>query len=218
MIAAHPDDELLGLGGTIALHTRARHRVTSVIVCAGDLKHDETGGEAVRRQAQEAAHVLGVDDLRLLPFPDQGLDRYSLVEIISPIEEIVHEVEPNVVYIQYGYDINRDHQLLFQAALVATRPLERSIEAVYSFDTVSSTEWAYPRNFNPDTWVDISETLSLKLEAMARYKTELREWPHPRSIRSLQAKAESAGSQVCSEAAESFMTIRRVLRDGQTLI
>lgn len=216
VIAAHPDDELLGVGGTIALHTRAGDRVTSVVVCAGDLKHDQDGELGVWRQTREAADKLGVQDVRLLDFPDQALDRFSLTEVITPLEAIVEQIRPSVVYLQYGYDINRDHQLLFQAALVATRPMETCIEAVYAFDTVSSTEWAYPRTFNPDTWVDISETLDQKLEAMACYETELRDWPHPRSLHSLRVKAESVGSQMICPAAETFMTIRRVVRNGKT--
>lgn len=216
VIAAHPDDELLGVGGTIALHSTAGDRVTCVVVAAGDLKHDSDGEKGVHAQAQRAASVLGVLELKLLGFPDQGLDKFSLVDIVSPLEEVVERIRPDVVYLQYGYDINRDHQILFQAALVATRPMEKFIQAIYAFDTVSSTEWAYPRTFVPDTWVDISTTLERKIEAMACYETELRDWPHPRSLQSLRVKAQSAGSQVVSEAAECFMTIRRVIRNDQT--
>lgn len=218
VIAAHPDDELLGVGGTIALHSAAGDRVNCVVAAAGALKHDSNGNRGVREQAQRAASVLGIHELKILDFPDQGLDQFSLVEIISPLEEIVNGIRPDVVYLQYGYDINRDHQILFQAALVATRPLEKYIQAVFAFDTVSSTEWAYPRSFVPDTWVDISATLEQKIEAMACYETELRDWPHPRSLHSLRVKAESTGSQVVSQAAECFMTIRRVLRNGKTPI
>lgn len=216
VIAAHPDDELLGVGGTLALHTAAGDRVTCVVAAAGALKHDSDGEKGVRAQAQRAADVLGVHKLLLLDFPDQGLDTFSLVDIISPLEEIVETVRPDVVYLQYGYDVNRDHQILFQAALVATRPMEQFIQAIYAFDTASSTEWAYPRSFVPDTWVDISTSLDRKIEAMACYEIELRDWPHPRSLHSLRVKAESAGSQVVSGAAECFMTIRRVLRNDQT--
>lgn len=215
VIAAHPDDELLGVGGTIALHSAAGDRVTCVLAATGNLKH-ETDGEAIRAHAHNAASVLGVHELKLLNFPDQGLDRLSLVDIISPLEQIVELVRPHVVYLQYGYDINRDHQVLFQAALVAARPIEQFIEAIYAFDTVSSTEWAYPRSFVPDTWVDISSTLERKIEAMECYETELRNWPHPRSLHSLRVKAETVGSQVVSEAAECFMTVRRVLRNDKT--
>lgn len=216
VIAAHPDDELLGVGGTIALHAANGDEVTCVVVAAANLKHNIYGAKDVHSQARLAAATIGVHELKLLDFPDQGLDSFSLVDIISPLESIVAEVQPHVVYLQYGYDINRDHQILFQAALVATRPIEKHIEGIFAFDTVSSTEWAYPRTFIPDTWVDISTTLQKKLEAMACYEIELRDWPHPRSLRSLRAKAESAGSQVVAEAAECFMTIRRILRDGKT--
>lgn len=216
VIAAHPDDELLGVGGTIALHSQNGDHVCAVVACASSLIHERDVDANVANEAHKAATVLGIADLRLLDFPDQGLDRLSLVDVISPLEEIVQEVRPNVVYVQYGYDINRDHQILFQAALVATRPMNLGLQAIYAFDTLSSTEWAYPRTFVPDTWVDISSVLDKKLEAMACYETELRDWPHPRSLQSLRAKAESSGSQVCSPAAETFMTVRRVMRNDQT--
>lgn len=216
VFAAHPDDELLGLGGTIALHVDMGDAVTSVVVSAGDLIHERNIAASTKKEALEASRVLGVTDLRLLDFPDQGLDRFSLVEIIGPLEDIVSEVRPEVVYLQYGYDINRDHQILFQAALVATRPMEKFIEGIYAFDTASSTEWAFPRTFVPDTWVDISTTLQRKLDAMACYGSELREWPHPRSLHALKARAEAVGSQVCVTAAEHFMTVRKVLKNGKT--
>lgn len=216
VIAAHPDDELLGVGGTLALHAERGDRVCALVACAGALIHERAGDQNVAGQARAAAEVLGIADLRLLDFPDQGLDRLSLVDVITPIEQVVDEVLPDVVYVQYGYDINRDHQLLFQATLVATRPMLEQLEGIYAFDTVSSTEWAYPRSFVPDTWVDISSVLERKLKAMACYRTELRDWPHPRSLHSLRAKAESTGSQVCAPAAEAFMTVRRVIRNGKT--
>ena len=123
-------------------------------------------------------------------------------------------MRPHLVYCQYGGDVNRDHELLFKALLVATRPTEEAIEGIYSFDTASSTEWAYPRSFVPDMWVDISETLDTKLKAMACYRTETRAYPHPRSLQGLDYRARAWGNQSCLEAAEVFMTIRRVVRHG----
>ena len=125
-------------------------------------------------------------------------------------------MQPQVVYGQFGGDVNRDHQLVFQALLVATRPTESFIETVYAFDTASSTEWAYPRTFVPDTWIDIGDTLDTKIRAMACYESELREYPHPRSLEALKYRARAWGAQVCLEAAEVFMTVRRVSRSGQT--
>jgi LmbE family N-acetylglucosaminyl deacetylase len=212
VVAAHPDDELLGCGGTVALHARRGDRVTSVIVCEGESLRYGPDGVGQRGHIDCAARRLGVDDVRPLGMPDQRLDTFPLTAVISRLEAVVREVRPRVVYCQHGGDANRDHQLVFQAALVATRPPDGFVEAIYAFDTASSTEWAYPRTFVPDTWVDIGSTLETKLEAMACYESELRDHPHPRSLLALRHRAQAWGEQVCLEAAEVFMTVRRVVR------
>ncbi|HEY2804759.1 MAG TPA: PIG-L deacetylase family protein [Gemmatimonadales bacterium] len=215
VIAAHPDDELLGCGGTVALHARAGDKVTSVIVCEGESLRYGPDGVGQSDHIRRAAATLGVDDVRTLGFPDQRLDTMTLCDIITPLEAVVRDVEPDMVYCQFGGDINRDHQLLFKAALVATRPTAASINTVYAFDTASSTEWAYPRSFTADTWVDISSTLETKLAAMSCYESEVREYPHPRSICALRHRAKAWGNQQLLDAAEVFMTVRRTHRDGQ---
>ena len=216
IISAHPDDEVLGCGGTAALHARNGDDVTAVIACEGESLRYGAGGVSQSEHTRLAAKTLGMNETRVIGFPDQRLDTITLTELIAPIERIVNEVQPNIVYCQHGGDINRDHQLLFQAMLVATRPLEKHIQAILAFDTASSTEWAFPRTFVPDTWVDISATLELKLAAMAHYESEVRPYPHPRSLEALRNKAHAWGNQCCLDAAEVFMTIRRVFRDGQT--
>ena len=215
IIAAHPDDELLGVGGTAALHAESGARVTSVIVCEGESLRYGDRVVKMEEHSQAAAAALGVEDVRFLRFPDQKLDTFTLTEIITPIEQVVREVRPRVVYAQNGGDINRDHELLFKAILVATRPTEECISTVYAFDTASSTEWAYPRSFVPDTWVDISSTLDKKIAAMECYESELRDYPHPRSPTALRMKAHAWGNQCCLDAAEVFVTVRRIHRDGQ---
>jgi N-acetylglucosamine malate deacetylase 1 len=215
-IAAHPDDEVLGCGGTLALHVDNGDSVTAVIVCEWESPRYGEGGVSQESHIRCAAEKLGVSDVRLLRFPDQRLDTMTLIDIISPLEKIVAEVKPRTVYCQYGGDVNRDHELLFKAAMVATRPTEDFIGAVYAFDTASSTEWAYPRSFVPDTWTDISSTLERKLEAMACYVGEVRAFPHPRSLDALRHKAASLGSQCCLAAAEVFMTVRKIARNGKT--
>src|SRR5690606_3346666 len=112
VIAAHPDDELLGCGGTVALHTDRGDEVTSVVVCEGESLRYAGRQVGQARHMEEAAAVLGVEDVRSLGFPDQKLDTFTLTEIITPLEQIVREVRPQVVYCQYGGDINRDHELL----------------------------------------------------------------------------------------------------------
>jgi len=216
VIAAHPDDELLGCGGTIALHVCAGDAVTTVIACEGESLRYGPQGVGQRDHTRRAATLLGVTDVRELGFRDQRLDTHSLTEIITPLELVVREIRPQIVYCQFGGDINRDHEILFKALLVATRPVEDSIEAVYAFDTASSTEWAYPRSFVPDTWVDISSTLEQKLAAMACYESEVRPYPHPRSLDALRHRAHAWGNQHCVDAAEVFMTVRRTVRRGHT--
>ena len=216
VIAAHPDDELLGCGGTVALHTDRGDTVTSVIACEGESHRYGPEGVGQENHIRLAAGDLGVEDVRLLRFPDQRLDTLALTELITPLEAVVAEVRPHVVYCQFGGDVNLDHQVLFRATQVVTRPTVGSIEAVYAFDTASSTEWAYPRSFVPDTWVDIAATLSRKLQAMARYESEIRDYPHPRSLQALENRAAAWGNASCLSAAEVFMTIRRVVRDGGT--
>lgn len=215
VIAAHPDDEVLGCGGTIALHARAGASVSTVIVCEGESLRYGREGVGQRSDIERVAQSLGIQDSRLLGFSDQRLDTVPITEVIAPLEDAVRKFQPNLVYCQYGGDVNRDHELLFKALLVATRPTEQCIRAIYAFDTASSTEWAFPRTFVPDTWVDISSTLEAKLEAMACYRSELREYPHPRSLDALRYKAKAWGNQVCLDAAEVFMTVRSVFRNGQ---
>lgn len=217
VIAAHPDDEVLGCGGVLARHAAASERVTIVIACEGRPDRRGPHGSYDNGQIHQAATALGVSDVEHLRFPDQTLDAVLMTALIDPLERIVRAVRPRVVYCQHGEDLNRDHQLLFQAALVATRPTEPSIETVYAFDTASSTEWGYPRRFAPDTWIDISQTLARKLEAMACYASEIRDYPHPRSLQALELRARAFGNQVCMDAAEVFMTVRRITRNGQAL-
>lgn len=216
VIAAHPDDELLGCGGTVALHAENGDEVTSVIVCEGESLRYGEDGVGQKDHIQAAGQVLGVKEVRTLKFPDQKLDTFTLTDIITPLEQVVEDVRPDVVYTQYGGDINRDHELLFKAMLVATRPMEEYIEAIFAFDTASSTEWAYPRTFVPDTWVDISTTVQKKLDAMACYESEVRDYPHPRSLQALSNRSAAWGNQCCLEHAEVYMTIRRTLRRGKT--
>ncbi len=210
VIAAHPDDELLGCGGTVALLADKGKPVHNLIVCEGEsLRYESSVGQD--DAIQNAARILGVKEVHHVGLPDQKLDTLNLVDVISPIESIIRMIEPDLVLCQFGGDVNRDHELLFKAILVATRPTEKCIREVLAFDTASSTEWAYPRSFQPDTWVDVSSTLSRKLAAMACYKSELRDYPHPRSLKALEHRAYSWGNQHCLYAAEVFQTVRRNL-------
>ena len=214
VVGAHPDDEILGCGGTVAKHVNRGDLVISIIACEGHSVRALVNKSQHQEQIVKANNIIGVKEIKLLQLPDQGLDMLPLTKIIDPIISIVREFQPNIVYCQWGGDVNRDHKLLFEATLVATRPSEKYIEEIIAFDTASSTEWGYPRSFVPDTWIEITDTLDLKIRALAEYKTEMCDYPHPRSLKAIENRALAWGNECVMHAAEAFMTIRRVRRDA----
>lgn len=211
VVAAHPDDELLGIGGTVCRHTKNGDTVRSVIMCEGEsIRYARDVGQSTAMT--EAAARMGVEKVYHLGFPDQKLDTFTLCDIITPLEKISEEFKPDIIYCQAASDANRDHKVLFEAANVAFRPNSEWIREFYCFYTVSSTEWGYPRNFVPDTWIDIGDELEQKIYAFEAYTSEVREYPHPRSSDALRYHAHFWGNQCCMDAAEVLMTIRRINR------
>lgn len=212
VIAAHPDDELLGCGATVALHAAAGDEVRSIILCEGETMRQQDSTDKMDA-TKEAAIILGAQEPICVGLPDQHLDTLPIVDVVSPIEKVVREYQPNIVYVHHGNDLNKDHQIVFEASLVALRPKNECIEAVYSFYTVSSTEWNCPISFKPDTWIGFDkEIMDKKIRAFSCYETELCDYPNPRSIEALINLAKFTGNQCCMEFAESFETIRRVER------
>lgn len=219
VIAAHPDDEVLGCGGTILRLTNAGHGVRIVILGEGiTSRTHQVNQPHLKKQLHEAsrrvAAKLGAIDLRLENLPDNLFDTIPLLDVVKRIEGVIEEFSPEIVYTQHGGDLNIDHAVTFRAVLTATRPMKgRSIKAVYAYEVASSTEWSFQQFspvFRPNVFVDISDTLDGKLEAMALYETESRPYPHPRSADSLRAVAKRWGSVVGLEAAEAFDCVWRI--------
>ena len=211
VVAAHPDDELLGIGGVVKKYTNNGDSVRTIIMCEGEsLRYKGDVGQNIA--IDESAKILGVEKVYTLSFPDQKLDTYTLTDLITPLEKISEEYKPDIIYCQSACDANRDHKILFEAANIAFRPTSEWIREFYGFYTASSTEWGIPRNFIPDTWIDISDVLEDKIEAFEKYHSEVREYPHPRSSDALRFQAHFWGNQCCMDAAEVLMTIRRVIR------
>lgn len=211
VVAAHPDDELLGIGGIVIRHTKKHDRVRSIIMCEGEsFRYEKDVGQ--RAATEAAAKILGVEHVYLSNFPDQKLDKFTLTDIIAPLEKISEEFKPDIIYCQSASDANRDHKILFEAANIAFRPTSDWIKEFYCFYTASSTEWGVPRNFVPDTWIDISEVLEDKISAFEKYHSEIRRYPHPRSSDSLRYQSHFWGNQCCIDSAEVLMTIRRIFR------
>lgn len=218
VVAAHPDDEILGCGGTVARLVKAGWEVYSLILGEGvtsrasesENEGTENALDNLKRNARSAMHVLGVRDLFLHQFPDNRFDEVALLDIIQVIEKYIDQLQPQVVFTHALADLNIDHQRVHQAVLTATRPMQDTkVKEVYTFETLSSTEWNYPVSFVPDTFVDITSTLSQKLDAMSSYISELRDYPHPRSLIGIQKNAEVWGMKTGRQAVEAFQTVRR---------
>ncbi len=220
VLAAHPDDEVLGCGGTIARSVAEGHRVTVAILGQGAASRHHPGTPEAAAEIAElaqssraAGRILGTDDVRHCGLPDNRFDSLDLLDIVKLIEEIGREVQPEVVYAQHGGDLNVDHAITFRAAMTAFRPIAGTrVQTLYAYEVVSSTEWAFDRfapTFTPDTFVNIDTYLERKLNAMAAYASELREFPHPRSLEGITSQARNRGTRIGVGAAEAFMTIWR---------
>ena len=220
-IGAHPDDETLGAGGTLALHA-ARGDETFVMILADGVTSRHNEVDLQERCARRACDVLGVQDVAFGRLPDQRLDALPLLDVITPIEDCIRRFRPDIVLTHFSQDANQDHRVVFRAVLVATRPVpEMGVKRVLCWETASSTEWAPPfpgSVFSPNVFVDITPTLPVKLRAMASYAdayvSEVREYPHPRSYRALAVAARRHGAAVGVRAAEPFMLVRDIATNG----
>ncbi len=215
VLAAHPDDELLGLGGTVARHADAGDEVIGVVASEGATsRYASEAAPALEASCRAAAEILGIREVRFLGFADQRMDTVPLIEVTQRIEAVVREVRPDTVYTHHWGDLNRDHRVVCEAAQVACRPVGGDYpRRVYCFETPSSSEWSAPdpaSQFVPTRFVDVTATIDRKLRAMACYASEARPAPHPRSLDALRARAALWGHTVGVAYAEAFVLLRQV--------
>jgi LmbE family N-acetylglucosaminyl deacetylase len=210
VVGAHPDDEVLGAGGTMAKHADAGDEVHVLVVTEGTTQQydDEDLIAQKRRDARACADRLGASEVHFGDLPDMRLDDVAHVEVNAVIEEVCGAVEPDTVYTHSRREVNRDHVAVHDSTLVATRP-GSGVSTVLAYETPSSTEWT-PRTdgFEPDLFVDIEGYLDAKVEAFGAYETERREYPHPRSAEALRALARTRGTACGATAAEAFDVLR----------
>lgn len=220
VVAAHPDDEVLGCGGTIKKLTDAGADVYVLILSEGKASRDEVELDLelskLRKELDAANQILGVKEVFTAGFPDNAFDSVHLLEIVKKIEEIKAQIQPDIVLTHHAGDMNIDHQLTHRAVLTATRPMHNEVvKYVYAFEVPSSTEWngfSKTTAFVPNSFVDISNTLDSKKLAMAEYKSELREYPHPRSLEYMSDLSKIWSSKIgMGEAVEAFVLIRQNL-------
>jgi LmbE family N-acetylglucosaminyl deacetylase len=219
VVAAHPDDEVLGCGGTVARYAAEGHAVTSVIVATGSTSRDGSPPgyvDALRDHAHAAARALGARPPRFLGLPDNRLDTLPLLDVVKLVEAVLDELRPEIVLTHFDGDLNIDHGVVGRAVLTAARPLPGSpVRAIYAFETPSSTEWQFSpttTGFRPNRYVLLSEEqVERKLAALASYAGEMREPPHPRSLVAVRAMATVRGSEAGASAAEAFMVLRETV-------
>ncbi len=222
VIAAHPDDELLGLGATVKKFVNAGHEAYALILSCGitsryDSRKDGVQEQigALKEQSRAAAKILGFKQIFLCDLPDNQFDSLPLLEITKEIEKYVQTIKPSIIFTHHYSDVNIDHQRTFQAVITATRPFgDYSAKEIYCFETFSSTEWSFPYQgaFKPNMFVDVEQTFKDKLEAMKCYTSELRPYPHPRSLKSLEVAAKRWGTVVGCNLAEAFELVRKVVK------
>lgn len=222
VIAAHPDDEVLGCGGTIARLTSEGASVSVLILANGltsridfDEKEKEQLLKTHHNRAIRAGKLLGASEVNLSGYPDQMMDTVPLLEITHSIEKEIKRICPDTIFTHHGGDLNMDHVLTYRATLTATRPAPGCIvRKVYAYEVPSSTEWSFQRfepRFEPNVFLDIANTMERKIEAMQIYESEARRWPHPRSPEALRTIAKKWGSVTGLEAVEAFQLIRHVV-------
>lgn len=214
-VAAHPDDEVLGCGGTIARHVSEGDTVVVVFMTNGVSARDtkkETLAELERKQSSQLAlKKLGVDIVYYESFPDNKMDAIPLIDIVKVIEHYIFDSKPRVVYTHFSHDLNIDHRITHQAVMTACRPQRGvTVQEIYCFEVLSSTEWnsINVAKFNPNKFVDITEYYDQKVNALLEYKQEMREFPHSRSFECVDALTTYRGSIVGLKRAEAFQVER----------
>lgn len=226
VVAAHPDDELLGLGATMHKLIREKGVVAHVVILGEGItsRSDIRDTEKWKAVLEEhhcniyaAGSHIGYKSIHTYGFSDNRFDTHALLDIVKVVEKEKEEFKPEIIFTHNAGDLNIDHQLTFQAVMTATRPMDgEKVSTIISFETSSATDWQYsnhPEQFHPNYFVGISEeNLQAKLNAMSEYKFENRLYPHPRSLKALRTLAEYRGYTSGNQMAEAFEIVRMIVR------
>ena len=214
IVAAHPDDEVLGCGGVIAKQILFGADIQVVFMADGISSRGFSEESLVARKESciRALKILGVNKEPIFfDLKDNQLDAYPLLELVQKIEKILTKFKPDAIYTHSYHDLNVDHQIAFKAVMTAARPSSYPfIREIYSFEILSSSEWSLTKRFNPNYFVDITSHLSKKVDAFKCYSSELNNFPNPRSVEAIKSLAKIRGSEVGVAAAETFEIIRLV--------
>lgn len=220
-IVAHPDDEIIGVGGTLAKHVANGDEVSVLILGDGKSSREKEYGtlsdekiNSVVKETEIALSVIGIKNYKYIGLPDNRFDTLPLLDIIKNISEYLKTNIPEIIYTHHFGDLNIDHQITFESVITTARTIENTfVKEIYLFETLSSTEMSGSipqRFFIPNFFVNISNYLEQKLKAMSAYKSEIREFPHPRSLEAIKYNALLWGAKNNTSALEAFYCFRKI--------
>ena len=218
VVASHPDDEVLGCGGTLYNLKKKGAKISVLFLSDGESsrKHPKLKQLILdrKKQALKAGKILGIKNITFGDFPDNSMDTIPMLKVIKFIEKKIKEVKPDVIFTHFESDLNIDHQITSKAVITACRPIKnQTVKSVIFFEVLSSSEWNISiknKSFKPNYFVDISKSLKFKLKALKLYKREMRKWPHPRSIQGVKLLSKTRGSSVGLSNAEAFILGRHI--------
>lgn len=217
VFAAHPDDELLGLGGTVRRLANEGAVVRAVIMAEGLTSRSEVrsisekGLEELKECAKKAASILGYKSIDFCELPDNRMDGMELLDVIKFIDRYIEKYNPDTIFTHHHGDLNIDHRITNEAVLTACRPDGKcKVKRIYSFETPSSSEWAfnYAEPFTPNVFFDVTKTFDSKIEGLKQYISEIRDYPHPRSVEGVKSLEKLRGTNARFEMAEGFVLLR----------
>jgi LmbE family N-acetylglucosaminyl deacetylase len=216
VVAPHADDEILGVGGTIAKYIHEGHNVyICIVTCGHSSMFPQDMLDKLRCEVKDSHRYLGIKETFFLELPAVLLSEIPKHEINKKITNVIDNIKPDVVFIPHFGDIHLDHYIVSQSTMVGVRPIKQhKILEVYSYETLSETEWNTTHISNvfiPNTYVDISHYIEIKVKAMSYFTTQLTEFPHPRSLEIIESLAKLRGSTIGVRAAEAFCLIRRII-------
>ncbi|SCM73484.1 PIG-L family deacetylase [Desulfovibrio sp. 86] len=219
IVAAHPDDEMLGCGGTIARLRQEGKNIHILLLGEGPAARTSQNAEEARSVARSSAHkaaaTLGIDNVCFAALPDNRFDTVALLDIVQIIEKVAAMTRPDVVFTHHAWDMNQDHRITHQAVMTAFRPLpDTPPVTLLGFEVLSSTEYTPAHtvpSFSPNIFINIAQTFGAKQKALEAYASEMRPWPHPRSFEAVAHLAALRGCACGCEAAEAFVLYRNVL-------